>query len=248
MKWGLGVGTTPLNQTVGWWIDISTTPPTWTQKSSLPAGSTSGGNLVLDTSAASESVIYLNYNTNAVYRYDPSNDSWSTMANPGSIIMINGGTCAVNPGTKVLYCAGLKETGGGGPAGGVYTYSLAGGSSYLATDITGTLTGCTGLYSISNPGFKWDSAISKFVEYTGTGNSVILFDPVALSCSTATYSNGPTDPVADTYGIYDLWTYFPSLNKFAILANADSHVFTFVLGIGGSSFGGPVSIGGPVSQ
>ncbi len=152
------------------------------------------------------------------------------MANPGGIIMINGGTCDVYPSAKKLYCAGLKEQGGGGPTGGhVYTYSLANGSTYLATDITGTLTNCTGLYDVSNPGFKWDSASSKFVKYSGTGNSVTVFDPVALSCTTQTYSNGPSNPVADTYGIYDLFAYFPSLGAFAVLPNATDQVFKLII-------------------
>lgn len=227
LKWALGVGASPQAQTVTWWIDMNTTPPSWVQKGSLPTGAgISGGNLVLDpTSGSNEYVYFIGYLENTIYRYQPSIDHWTTMPNPGSIIVINGGTCAFN-GTGVLYCAGAKELGGGGPSSGVYTYNVAAGTF---TNITGTLTGCTGLYSQSNPGFVWDSDSSKFVGYVGTGNDVTVFDPVALSCSTVTNSGGPSDPLADTYGIYGLFQYYPSLHKFAVVTNATSHAFTLAI-------------------
>lgn len=229
-KWGIGVGAAPQFQTVGWWINLSSQNPTWVQKGALPTrAGISGGNLVLDTSSDRESLIFVGYLENTIYRYDPPSDTWTAMPNQGNIMALNGGTCDVDPDNATLYCAGAKEQGGGGQTGGVYSYSLAAGSTYLATNITGTLSGCSGLYAVSNPGFKWNPISRKFVGYPGVGNSVTIFDPVALSCTTVTFSGGPSNPIADPYGIYDLFTFFPASGQFSAIGNATDHVFSLVV-------------------
>ncbi len=229
VKWGLGIASGGA-QTIGWWIDLNTTPPTWVQKNPLPTtGSGGGGNFVLDTSRVAEELLFLDYNENIIYRYFPASDTYSQQGSAG-ILMINGGTCAVWPSGKKLYCAGAKETGGGGGTNhGVFTYDLSVGSTYAATDITGTLTGCNALWSQSNPGFKWNSYSSKFVGYPGVGNSVTVFDPTGTTCSTVTYSNGPSTPIADTYGIYDLFGYFPLLGGFVVVPNALDQAYMLII-------------------
>lgn len=246
LKWGLGTPNNGNPQTAGWLIDMapyltSGASPTWVSDDTLPdPGCSSGGNLFMDTSMAPvESVLFLCYQTNRAYRYNPtasSGSKWTQMPNGGSIFMINGATCAVDPIGANAYCPGARQSGGGGFANGVWKYSVAGGSLTLGSDIQSTLTGCGVLVSLSNPGFKYDSIIGgtyygKFVYYPGTGNTVTIFDQNALSCSTVTYSGGPTDIVADTVynGVYDLFTIFPSLGKFVAAINAPSQAFSLAI-------------------
>ncbi len=179
-----------------------------------------GSNCVLDTTSAIESVLCIQLNTYQLYRYTPSLDTgpgaspspWTALSAANTDEIVTGATCRINPALQVLVCVGLTYGGGGFPSG-IYSISLASGSSYAATNITSSTTGCSGLYSIRDPGFEYDSSTGLFVGYNATGNGVILYNYATQTCTTQTITGGPTS-AALLWGMYDRFAYFPSLNKY----------------------------------
>lgn len=205
-------------------------------------------NCVVNTVAANGHLLCLFFDTNGLYDYDPSLDT-GPGASPSPYTLLHtlttnpvaGGTFAIDPIDQVLVVAGANE-GFGAPASGIYAMSLASGTSYTMANITSSTTGCSGMYANTNPGLKWDSSLGKFTGYSGTGNSVILFDYPSLTCTTQTYSNGPTEPAYPLpSGTYDRYAYFKSLNVYLVNNNALGHMFLLNLspithGLGHSTF------------
>ena len=206
-----------------------------------------GSNCVLDTSAATESVMCINLSSYQLYRYTPSLDTgpgaspspWTALSSINATEIVTGATCRVHPALKVLVCVGATYGGGGFPSG-IYSVSLAAGSSYAATNITSSTSGCSALYSVTNPGFVFDDSTGLFVGYVGTGNSVVLYDYVSQTCVTRTLSGGPTASAYPTpSGTYDRFAYYPKLNQFIAANNAGYDVFSLQLhpnGLGNSTF------------
>ena len=135
---------------------------------------------------------------------------------------------ALDPTDQIIICAGLNE--GFGFPSGIYKISIASGSAYNATDITSSTTGCSALYSNTNPGLKWDTHLGVFTSYPGTGNVITYFNYNTLTCTAHTFANGPTEPAYPIpSGTYDRYAYFPSLNLYLVANNALGPMFTLSL-------------------
>jgi hypothetical protein len=110
--------------------------------------------------------------------------------------------------------------------------SIASGSNYAITDMAGSASGCSALLNTSYPGLAFDSQQNLIVGWNG-GNSVTLYNPDTNSCTTQTYSGGPT--TVGTNGTYGRFRYFPALGVFAVVNQWSENAFTLRLTSGGGT-------------
>lgn len=195
-----------------------------------------GSNIVLDTTSGTESVLIVQLTDYTLWRYTPSLDTgagsspFSQLSGIDDTEIPIGATCRVDPGNVVMICAGASFGGGGFPSG-IYSIDLSGGSSYVATNITTMTTGCSALYAVTNPGLEYDSATGMLVGYLGTGNAVTIFNVATKTCTSQTFSGGPTAPAYPSpSGTYDRFAYFPAIKKFVVANNATADMFALDLG------------------
>ncbi len=119
------------------------------------------------------------------------------------------------------------------------------------TDITSQTSGCSTLVNPNTnpyPGAAYDPVQKKIVAWIG-GSSVILFDPIALTCTTvSTFTGGPG--AAQGNGTHGRWRYFPGLGVFALVNayNQNAWVLRMTAASGTGGTPGPVISGASVSS
>ncbi len=147
-------------------------------------------------------------------------------------------TMVVDPKRKYLYYIGNTDgdpgtnRGIGTPA--IKAIDISAGSNYQMQDWSAQVTGCAGLTGAYSPGVAYDSAIDKFVGWPNFGNTVYIFDPVAKSCTTQTFSGGPPDSTdyngnSYTTGTFGRFQYFPALDAFAVVNSAANGAYLLTL-------------------
>lgn len=203
-------------------------------------GGDQGSNIVMDTTAVTESALIVQLSTFTMWRYTPSLDTgagaspspYAQLSTTGTTHIVIGATCAIATNVKKEFCVGASFNGGSGS--GIYVIDISPGSTFAATNITASTTNCGALYTNTNPGFAYDDLTGKMVGYIGTGNNVTTFDPSAspnLTCTTTTISGGPTSSAYPApSGSYTRGLSYFSNNLFITLPNASAHAFSLDLG------------------
>jgi len=99
-------------------------------------------------------------------------------------------------------------------------------SPFTATNLTGT--GCSALVNTAGgaPGFVYDPVQKLFVGWAG-GNTVYLYNPDSDSCTTQTFSGGPTTIQGN--GTYGRFRYSPATGTFIVANDIDSNVYSLRL-------------------
>ena len=217
-----------------WMLNMSTLQ--WTQMDPV-----NGFNPYTGTSATSSNTAF------AVSDYDPNTDTvyvaWSNISllqydwRTNTYMLLSGSNTAypysstgvIDSTRKRFWFFGAAYQSTTLVAGYV---DLTGSDSYVFHDITSSTSGCSGL-SPSNrpsdgayPGLAYVSTVDKIVAWpVWGGNTVYIFDPATLACSTQTFPGGPSNTSAA--GVFGRWRYFPALNEFAVVNdyNQDSYVF-----------------------
>ena len=256
--WGFAILTNPQHVTNGWWINEGsaplTTPPTWTQKSALPFSEAASTTVILDTTRypTSESLfVQADASGNGImWRYTPATDTYALVAN-GNAQWVAEGNCAIDVTHKVMICAGGYP--GFGQAAGVYSVDVTNDTTASAgtTNITSSLTGCSGMYVNVGQGLTWDSDDGEFYSYPGSGNSLIKFDYPSLTCTTVTPSGtGPTVNSLTNGTIGGRFQFVPSVHQ--ILVASDPTQDIFMVNVGGCNLASSTlpngTIGSPYSQ
>lgn len=195
---------------------------------------------VLDPTTAHETVICQWGNNSMLLRYDATANTWAKLTNFGDNTYPQDITLGVDPVRRILIMIGRN---GGSQA--VYKVDIS-NSSYTGTDITGSLSGCSGI-SVDFPGVQHDPTLANFMVYPGTGDSVYEFNPDTGVCTAHTGTGGPT--ATNGTGTFGRFAYFSSLRKYATIVTTASDAFTFQMPLNegpGSVIGGKVSFGGRV--
>jgi hypothetical protein len=192
-----------------WTLDLPTL--TWTRKDP-----TKGGPPPL-TIAASKSdydpVTKKVYEDNITAFYSYSYDSNTYTALNPEHAFLNGMAAVIDPVRRLFLLIG---------GGHVDAFSLAARSNYALQDWTSKVAGCDGLMNVDNPGLAYDPVQDRTVGWAG-GNTVYLFNPATKSCTTVTYPNGPG--AQQTNGTYGRFRYFPALNVFALVNDAEQDAY-----------------------
>jgi hypothetical protein len=144
-------------------------------------------------------------------KYAPATNTY-TLLNAYSGVPAAGIMAAFDPLHNKLWWMGGNATLTAFQAGYI-DMSGAGGYSYV--DQTSTLSStCSGMWAPGTawPGFEWNPLTSKFVGYPSQGNTVYIFDPVALSCSAVTlagYTIPAVPPASTPSGLWGKFRYTP---------------------------------------
>ncbi len=205
-----------------WYFDPSTL--TWTQQaisSTAPNPAQNGSVAQLAYDPTSGDLFELEANTGRFWKYDPVAKAWTNLAGAAGCNALNA-TTAIDDGRRLYFCIGN---------GGFHKISLT--APYTATALTGT--GCGNLKSINGPGFAYDP-MQKLMIGWGGGNTVYLYNPGTDSCTSATYSGGPT--VIQANGTYGRFSYSPALGVFVVANSIDTNAYSLRLtqpGTGGAT-------------
>jgi len=147
--------------------------------------------------------------------YNFGNNAWTALSSNGSVIN-NQATGRVDPKRKRFYIFG---------AGGIFYYDISGtDATYAIHTLTGT--GCSGFTGAQAPGVAYDPVQDRMVGWAG-GNTVFLYNMDTDSCTSVTFPNGP--PTQQALGTYGRFRYFPKLNVFALVNDANQNAFTLRL-------------------
>lgn len=227
--WGNGIATAPIATKATWLLDLSNvtypvSPSAWTRGSD---NLTFGESLcVLEPRLDGvEAVLCGNFRDWSFDRYVPETDIWTRLADSIAYFPYQS-SIAADTRRRKLWIAGTELF---GPAtSGVYTVDLTGSPTYVPVDVTGSLTGCSAMYSANYPGLDYDSDLDRIVGYPNTGNSVILLDPATGICSTVTNTGGPTKDSSST-GTQGRWAYLPSIRKHVAIVNPTANMYTLSL-------------------
>jgi len=196
-----------------WYFDPSGL--SWTQVAVSGAAPNPGQNGSLPIIAydpTSGGVYEVESNAGTFWKYDPAAKLWTSLANTGACGLLNM-SAAIDYGRRLYLCAGN---------GGFYKVSL--NPPYTATQLAGA--NCGTLAGTSAPGFAYDPVQKLMVGWAG-GNTAYLYNPDTDSCTTATYSGGPTTIQGN--GTYGRFAYSPALNVFVVVNDISQNVYSLRL-------------------
>ncbi len=109
----------------------------------------------------------------------------------------------------------------------VYVIDVSGNSPYVSQEVTSQVSGCDTLASASYPGLVYDPFLDRIVGWPNTGNTLYLFDPDTMTCTTQSFPNGPPRPPrADGSGAFGRFNYFPALGSYALVDDSDENSYT----------------------
>ena len=156
-------------------------------------------------------------------QYNPATNTYTKLSINAAYALT--ATPAIDPVRKLMVLMGNAAD---GVTFKVNAIDISGNDpNYTVQDWSAQVTGCAGM-NVDFPGFVYDPAISKFVGYPNQGNTVYTFDAGTKTCTAQTFNNGPqTNPVL--YGTFGRFQYFPSLNSFALVNDANQNAYTVSL-------------------
>ena len=151
-----------------------------------------------------------------------------------------GANSVIDPKRKLFFTIGSKDPGlGSGP--GMFVVSIATGSNYAVQDWSAQVSGCDSFMSSESIGLAYDSSQDRIIGWAndGSGNVVHIFKPETKSCATQTVAGGPT-VAPGVRGVFGRFRYFPALNLFALVSDAEQNAFTLKLKSGGGTLPPPL--------
>ncbi len=179
--------------------------------------------------------VYCSQNQSLV-AYDPAANSYSLLGSQGNLIVYSATIGRIDPSTNKMWFIG--DNLGTGVLRVLYV-DLNSGSSYTATDVSSSTSGCSAL-GVDYPGLTYNPARGTFFGYPNNGNSIYEFNPITLQCTTQTYSSGPA--TVSTSGTFGRFRYVPSLGYFVAALGTSRNLFkltsdaTPTNGLGPSTF------------
>jgi hypothetical protein len=209
------------NSTDGQW-QYSPVSGNWTQQtpSTHPNQAQNGSVPQFAYDPTSGNIYEVEDNTGIFWQYNIGGNTWTNLASVSGCGVLNM-TTAIDNGRRLYFCVGN---------GGFNKVSL--NAPYTATQLTGT--GCSAIIGASGPGFVYDPVQKLMVGWAG-GNTAYIYNPDTDSCSTATYSGGPTTIQGN--GTYGRFAYSPALGVFVVANSIDTNVYSLRLTAGGGTGG-----------
>ena len=193
-----------------WFFNLGTL--SWSKKSSTGGPSPNFGRAVAYD--PNNGLVYARDDFN-LYSYNPTTDTWATRSSSSG--MGDYKTAVIDPVRKKYF---LQIDGDSR----LYWYDIT-NSSGTSVLQSGQTTGCSGFIGNYQVGWEHDPAQGRIVGWSG-GNTVYILNPDTLSCTTASYSGGPTAMANGTFGRF---RYVPTLNVFVVCNDVDVNCYSLRL-------------------
>jgi hypothetical protein len=184
-------------------------------------------------------------NTGLVFLVDVNTGFWSYSLNTNTYTLLSTAgsdetehpQSVIDPVHKVFWLFG---------DGVAESINIAPGGGYGETIVTlpascSSLSG--GDLAGDSDGIQWDPVLQKIVAWPNFGPSVYIYDPVANSCTTQTFTAGApadssmTGSPSTTNGTFGRFGYFPAFGVYALVNEWNLDVHTLRLTAGSSSSG-----------
>jgi hypothetical protein len=163
--------------------------------------------------SVTDTVFHENNNSLEFWQYNPATKIWTFLTNMPNVCLSSDITTVIDPVRRLYFCVG----------GGAFSkVSLT--SPYAASNLTGS--GCSAMVNTNAPGFTYDPTQGKLVGWAG-GNTVYIYNPDTDSCTTQTFSGGPT--TIQPNGTYGRFQYSPVSGVFVVVNDVDSNVYALRL-------------------
>ena len=178
-----------------------------------------------------QSVFCINGNTNYLLQYNPATNTYNLLSNNAAYALA--ATPAIDPVRKLMVFMGNAAD---GVTFKVNAIDISGADpNYTVQDWTSQVTGCGGM-NANWPGFVYDSTIANFVGYPNQGGTLYIFDAGTKSCTAQNLANPPQTLASSApYGTFGRFQYFPALDSFALVNDADQNGYMVTLSPGASS-------------
>lgn len=213
-SWGGSIWNCGGFESAAWLLDFSNL--TWAKKSNTNAPATDGfaRSVAYDPNSG---LVYAR-DENDLYSYNPANDTW-TVRSSGSTFIGSYRTAVIDPVRKKYIVQGEAS------GATVYWYDITSPTASMPVQ-SGATTGCAGFIGDApRSAMEYYPVQDKIVGWNG-GDTIYLFDPVVLSCTTVTHAGGPA---AATTGTWGRFRYSPNLNVFAVCNSVDANCYTLRL-------------------
>ena len=217
------------NGSDGQW-QYSPSAGSWSQQtpSTHPSHATNGSVPQFAFDSTSGNIYEVESNTGIFWQYNPATNTFTNLKSVTACTGVLNMTTAIDPVRRLYFCVGN---------GGFGKVSLT--SPYTATKLTGT--GCSTLIGKGGPGFAYDPVQKLMVGWAG-GDTAYIYNPDTDSCSSVTYSGGPT--VIQANGTYGRFNYSPASGVFVVSNSIDTNAYSLRLtSSGGTGTSGPVISG-----
>jgi hypothetical protein len=152
---------------------------------------------------------------NSLFEWTPETDTWVSVSNAVSDNLHF--SSIIDPVHKFFVKIG---------GGFIVTADISNPASVTEVD-RGSPSGCSALQADQSPGLTFDTRLQKIVgrPSLGAGGTVWIYDPVANSCTTQTFStNAPPDPCVDSSsacpnstGDFNRFAYFPAYDAYVLV-------------------------------
>ena len=155
-----------------------------------------------------------------LYSYNPVTNAWIKRSS-SSFGMNDYKTGVIDPVRKKYFLHG--DVSGTNPT--LYWYDISSPTATVPIQ-SGQTSGCAGFIGNYKAGIAYDPAQNRIVGWNG-GNTIYILNPDTLSCTTVSYSGGPTTSVAN--GTFGRFRYSPSLNVFVVCNSVDADCYALRL-------------------
>jgi len=218
--WGGSMWQTGCQGDDAWTLNLSTLA--WTKKSNT--GGPIGNHFGVGTSFDPNSGLIYAHDGSNLFSYNPSANTWSKRSSPLSRQFFGYTSGAVDPVRKRYLLHGNDHTGSPIPPATLFWYDISNPTASIATQ-SGLTTGCGGFIGGYEYSMEYDPVQDRFVGWNG-GDTIFLFNPDTLSCTTAVHAGGPAAVPNGTYGRF---RYSPSLNVFVVCNSVNANCYTLRL-------------------
>jgi hypothetical protein len=155
----------------------------------------------------------------------------SSSLNPSS----NEATSVLDSKRRKLFWFGTDSGSGVG-----YHYSVELTAPYTFTNITASVNAsCAGLVNTKAPGLHYNAEKDRIIGWPSNGGSTVYeMNPVTLTCTSAALPGIAPASGSNVTGLYKRFSYFPTLNKYAVVNDFNQNAYTFpaeIKGLGAST-------------
>jgi hypothetical protein len=208
-----------------WTLDLSTLK--WTRMDPVHGDVPMAGHPVAAYDPNSR-LVFIHDQWRHLYSYNYDTNTYRVY--PRSVPRALHMTAAIDPKRKLFIMFGDL---GSPDGGGLRVYDIGRKSNFQEQNWTSRSKGCDVLMKSAFPGLAYDPVLDRIVGWPNLGNTVYIFDPETVTCTSKTFPNGPPDSDHEapserppySNGTFGRFRYFPDKNIYVLINDWDIDTF-----------------------